>query len=359
MYMKRLFAALFLTVFCFPVTAQTATYPYGLSLRAHYGFIYQHKLDMDQLVSGHIPAFEISYRYNHSGKKEWEKFYRYPYSGVALQYLDFNNRYLGKAVAVIPYLAFPLQRKPRLDLFLRVGWGLGYVTQAFDIETNRKNTAISSHLNAAINLLVQYQWRVLPGMELMAGLSLTHFSNGAFKIPNAGVNVLGVNAGFNVSLGKPVPVEHNSFPIVSYGWRFLLSDGLFVKETDPVNRRKFLANTLSLNALKRYSRKASFGAGLDMMYDGSLNERNRYTGDTRDVGFRVGISLDYELHMGRWGIPLQQGVYVFDRFKKDMPFYQRIGWRYHARKNMSLNLLLKSHFFRADYIEAGFGYYLK
>ncbi len=358
--MKALLALCILTIFVFNTSAQTSTFQHAIGFRFQYGFIYQHKKDMDQLVTGHIPAFEFYFRRNYTGKREWEKFYRFPHSGTAIQYINFNNPMLGVGVAVMPYLSFPILPKTQhSELHFRLAAGVGYASKKFDLDENRKNTIIGSHFNAAFNFLLQYHWKPVAGAEFLTAISFTHFSNGTYKIPNAGVNIVGANLGININLGKKVPVNHNAFPIVDKHWRWLVSIGGFVKETEPVNRKKFAAVSLSGNALKRITGKSSFGAGLDIMYDASIKERMKQGGRDIQLPARVGLTADYELHVGKITFPIQQGFYLIDSFKGDTFLYQRIGMRYHVLHNLSLQICLKTHFAKADYAEFGVGYYFR
>ena len=359
-YMKPILTVGVLLFFILTAQAQMAVYPKAFGFRFHYGFIYQHKKDMDQLVTGHIPAFELFYRRNFTGKREWEKFYRYPHTGTVFQYINFNNSMLGSGFALMPYVSFPIIKKRKLaELHFRLASGVGYASKTFNLDENRKNTIISSHFNAAFNFLLQYHWKPFPQAELLTGISFTHFSNGTYKIPNAGINVVGANVGLTINLGERVPVNHNSFPILEKRWRWIASVGGFVKETEPVNRKKFVAITASCNALKRFTPKSSYGAGLDVMLDGSMKEKFRQQGKSMDVPVRMGVTADYELHVGKITFPIQQGFYIVDPYKGDTFLYQRIGMRYHLPKNLTLQICLKTHFAKADYAEFGVGYFFR
>ena len=339
--------------------SQMSVYPSSFGMRYHYGFITQHKQDMDQLVTGHIPAFELFYRYNFSGVKEWEKFFNYPHAGVALQSLNFNNEKLGIAWSLIPYMSFPLRKSRIVELHLRAGFGASYITNRFDLDNNRKNVVISSRFNAAIQAMLQAHWRLVPEVELLTGISLSHFSNGAFKEPNAGINIAGANVGLSFQFGRPVRVDHNSFPIVDKRWRFLAIVAGFPKEIKPVNGPKFMAWTFSGNALKRFSPKSSWGGAVDIMYDASLSSRARQIGEEIKNPFRLGVALCYELHVGKISLPFQQGFYYVNPIKADGFVYQRVGVRYHISKKWMVQTNIKAHMASADYIEAGFGYYIQ
>jgi hypothetical protein len=342
-----------------PITAQYSVAPRAIGFHTTYGFILPHKVDFDALISGHIPGFEINYRYNYSGVKEWEKFYRLPNVGITAQYFDFNNFRIGKAIGIAPYVSFNLIKKERISFQYRVATGLGYVTEKFNLENNRKNLVISTHINSYVSMLFQLHVKVAKRIELQTGFAMSHFSNAAFKIPNAGINIISASAGFSFDLGRLVVVNNYTFPVVEKKWRYLVWTGGFLKETNPVEGRKFYAQTLSFNALKRFSNKSSLGGGMDLMLDNSIPQRNKFNLEAPSSPFRAGFNVAYALHFGKFSIPIQQGIYFIDSFRGDGLFYTRVGWRYHVNKKLMLNMTLKTHFASADYLELGIGYFLK
>ena len=350
---RLLFLAFVLMTFV--VNAQMSVFPKSIGIRAGYGFIIPHSSNIEPLIEGHISSFEINYRYNFSGVKEWEKTYRYPYSGIALHYMNFNNDDAGSAISILPYFAFPIKKNKILDAHFRVATGLAYITKKFDLLENRKNQMTGSSINAGVDLMLQANWKIDRKIHFLTGISLTHYSNGAFSLPNTGINVVSINSGLTLNIGDPVAVNHNKFPILRRTLKWLAWGGFWLKEVGKVNGAKYTAATFSVNALKRFSMKGSYGGGVDFMYDRSMIKRD----PKLNTPIRAGVLFAYEIHIGKMSIPLQQGFYVFDPFKKDLFFYQRIGWRYHIKQNFIAQFTLKSHLFSADYAELGIGYTFK
>jgi hypothetical protein len=354
MYMKVPVLLILFAAFSENTTAQKLAYANAAGFRYQRGFIFQHKVDMDQLVTGHVSGWELFYHKQYLGLKPWEHFYRFPQVGVSLQYFDFNNHLLGKVYSLNPYISFPLKRSPRFEWHFRLSSGIGYFTRIFDLADNRKNGAIGSRLTGYAQFMMQVNWRIFPRIEFTGGLSMSHYSNGAWKVPNAGINFPGANVGLVLNIGPPEKVNLQSFPVIPKGWNFLIWTGWFGKETDPVNSGKYLAGSLGFNALKRFSGKASYGFGADLMTDWTLYKRRK--DGQPEFPLRGGIALLYEFHLGRMSIPIQLGFYVFDPYQFDFPSYQRIGWRYKLNRSLMLNLTLKAHLNRADYLELGIGY---
>lgn len=354
-YDKSKFLLLIFILSDFVGEAQMSVFPKSIGIRAGYGFIIPHSSNIEPLIKGHIPSFEINYRYNFSGVKEWEKTYRYPYSGIAFHYMNFSNDDVGSAISILPYFAFPIKKNKLLDAHFRIATGLAYITKKFDLLENRKNQMTGSTINAGVDLMLQANWKIDRKIHFLTGISLTHYSNGAFSLPNTGINVVSINSGLTLNIGDPVAVNHNKFPILRRTLKWIAWGGFWLKEVGQVNGAKYAAATFSVNALKRYSMKGSYGGGVDLMYDRSMLKRD----PNLSTPVRAGVVFAYEIHIGKMSIPIQQGFYAFDPFKKDLFLYQRIGWRYHIKQNFIAQLTLKSHLFTADYAELGIGYTFK
>ncbi len=59
--------------------------------------------------------------------------YNYPFIGLACWYSGLGGtKPLGSAIAVFPYINFPLLRTENFNLYFRTGAGLGYLTRKYD-----------------------------------------------------------------------------------------------------------------------------------------------------------------------------------------------------------------------------------
>ena len=53
------------------------------------------------------------------------------------------------------------------------------------------------------------------------------------------------------------------------------------------------------------------------------------------------------------------GIYLKDKYQPEDFLYHRVGMRYVFENGININLVLKSHWARADYTEFGIGYSFK
>jgi hypothetical protein len=109
---------------------------------------------------------------------------------------------------------------------------------------------------------------------------------------------------------------------------------------------------------RRQSAKSSFGIGLDVFRNSSIGvllERRDKNERQVDI-LQAGAVLSYTLHFDEFEFKMQQGFYLRDKWKDNGTFYHRFGLRYLLSEKVFLNLMLKTHFAKADHGELGIGY---
>ena len=176
---------------------------YGLEARLTYGFLVAHRPMLRLLQEEHLRSFEVSLLFPSTGKKEWERGFRFPDRGLHLAIIDLGSRkLLGTGIAVYPFVDFPLFFGNDWSCRLRYGMGLGYVQHTFDPEENYKNTALSSHLNGTIHFDLHVNKCIGQRGAFDAGIGITHYSNGATALPNLGINLAAAHIGYRRYFGE-------------------------------------------------------------------------------------------------------------------------------------------------------------
>jgi hypothetical protein len=74
---------------------------------------------------------------------------------------------------------------------------------------------------------------------------------------------------------------------------------------------------------------------------------------------RPGIHIGHQLEFSKLTVATQIGYYIYAKDKSDGPIYSRFALRYKLNSKLLLNLALKTHYAKADFIEWGVGYILK
>jgi hypothetical protein len=269
-----------------------------------------------------------------------------------------NERELGDLIALYPHVTLPLAGTVDAGLMLRMGIGFAYVTKTYDRRENMFNTAIGSHVN--YNILMSLTYRKTFGRWMTsAGISMTHASNAALQLPNLGVNM----ATADFTLGYRLNREHRPlleprFLDVLPSSRYSLTLALAMRQSD-----SFLDNLHGVQELRGkwerpFSAKLSYSLGADIIHN-----RASYIaipGDSLSGLYflQVGVNAGLLLRFGTNALFLENGFYLSQGEQDAGSIYHRVGGRKELNERLHIDLTLKTHFAKADYLALGFGYKL-
>ncbi len=334
----------------------------------NHGFILIHRTSIGHLVEGYPNIYELNISKPTLGNKLWHLENNKPDLGITLQCLDFlNPKQLGYALTVAPYIEIPLNEKQkRSRLILRLCWGATYLTKKFDIESNHKNIAIGSHLNA----YVQFKWfwhlPITKQLRLEPGFAFTHASNGRAKNPNLGLNVVSLNLGLNFLIPSP---SRPQVMRVDSNTKVRSKNELYLFAAYGFNQREIASKELKTfvvsGAYQRNVRNThKFSAGVDVFYDENYQTdfEQRFKKKAEGIDqLRMSLRLGYSYNVGRISFPIEMGYYFFQKTKPDADVVTRIGVRYYTRSGLVASFGLRTHFAVAYNFEYGLGYrfYLK
>ena len=278
------------------------------------------------------------------------------------------------------------------------------------------NWSIGSILNAYLALELYMDFPIKDGWEITLNGGWHHISNGSVMHPNSGYNTfggeLGVRYAPNTGYERPDPdVPRKLYDGVDKPWAIEISATGGVKQNyyrdNYPNMQFFGAATVKVAAYWVPVSIFRLGAGVDAFYDGyyacvskdfaaaNPGASVTYFGKTylkeSNIAncFRVGFSVQPEFIIGRLTAGLHVGFYLYDPIKNLEPYadakaadeagaplnrgifysydfskasnYQD-GWcymqfvlKYHVLDHLFVQLGLKTHGVRAEFIDAGLG----
>lgn len=215
-----------------------------------------------------------------------ERIYGDVYQGVGLGFYNLGeSRQLGNPVAFYLFQGARISSlAPWLSLHYEWNFGLSAGWKPYDSYYNSYNTMIGSKVNAYINANFYLRWRLSPRVSLLSGLTLSHFSNGNTKIPNAGLNTIGGNIGLECNFYRKDDLKalerkgtlliqpfrrHFTYDIVFFGsWHDRL-----VKTSDGFSPSPEAYPVFGFNFTPMYNLNYKFrlGVSLDGTFDGGAN----------------------------------------------------------------------------------------
>jgi hypothetical protein len=299
--------------------------------------------------------------------------YNYPLIGVSYWYSNLGRtKPLGSAHAIFPFINFPLLKSKDINIYFRLGVGLGYLTQKYDRYKNYENLAIGSHVNGAVNLLFEVRFKLSRQLTASGGVSWMHFSNGAIKQPNYGLNMPGANIAFAYRLSHENPYLKKKlmpelYPFEFDGKRYLQLDinttfGIKDLQATLGGGNRYGVAEIFSNLMWPVSYKSRLGFGVDLSYDGADGKQL----EIRGVEYKhqinlvkTGITGSYELAFSRMAIMLNLGVRLTGADKRDGYVYEKLALRFGFSENLFGSLNLKAYYGKADYITFGVGYRLQ
>jgi hypothetical protein len=211
--------------------------------------------------------------------------YNGAYQGVGLAHFVLgSNNYFGSPFAFYLFQGARISSiSSNLSLNYEWNFGLSCNWKPYDPANNIGNSIIGSKVNAYINVNFYLSWILSKRLSLTSGVSITHFSNGNTKYPNAGLNTSGVKTGITYNFGKnikentsefspiniPAFPRHISYDLVLFGaWRRTGADcdGVNVASPDA-----YAVLGFSFASMYNTGYKFRLGIAIDGVYDGSAN----------------------------------------------------------------------------------------
>lgn len=332
--------------------------PLWLSARLGYGFIIPHHPSMEVFARNHVRLYEISlFRINEftpgrlGNELNWGG--SYLYSALS------DTRILGDVHALVPWIEQPA-RFGDLSLSVRAGLGIAWLTNPFDLTNNYRNTAIGSHLNAAILLNASVSYSATPRWIWSTGASFVHFSNGSTRQPNYGINLPLIYGGVAYNLLKNRGEWKSRSDTLPYR-RFLLAAqwAAGTKEIFPVNGPSYFSWFGSVKVGYHFTRRGALTGAFDLSYNASdrdyLARKGIGVASESDL-LKTGVSLGIEMRSRLLTFGFSFGRYLHQLDTSEGDYYDALSLSCKVLAGLHAGLLLKTHFARADFIGLGLSY---
>lgn len=329
-----------------------------LSVTTTPGFLLAHRADIKNLAA-HNWGVEVSHELDRTNTK-WGSHYRTPTIGFGALYYNFGSSITGHALGGIAHMKFGILRTKKIDVRLRMGAGIAYLTEKFDPYENRRNQAIGSNLNGTMQfgLLGHFDFTKMDYLEL--GISITHYSNAAFKVPNLGYNIPSVTVRYGLGVGEDDPIKETLEVLPNWEYR-----GTFIygkKQRNFAAPQDFYNFGIQLRALYNLSEVKAWRIGVDY----TLDKTYKYSEDPLypldSISFlqksEVAIAGGFQWSFGRVDVIAEMGAYVYKPAVLKNALSQRMGLAYRVTPHLSTQGTLRFHRGVADFFEIGLGYTL-
>jgi hypothetical protein len=289
----------------------------------------------------------------------YNQVYRFPIMGVGFYASTFEEKEIGEPNAIFYYFNMPVKmRKKNISLSYIGAFGLSYNFNPYDSLTNPSDVFIGSYNNCYFNFSFLLNYFFSPEWVGDFYLGIKHFSNGSFKQPNYGINLLlmGVGVSYRPKNSSFVGIKRNLPPYIRHN-QYNIALFMGNKNYAP-GEPNYLKAGFGVNWLRTLGYKYRAGLGLDVYYSAQTGHRN----DTQST---FSNSVSYAA-VGSWEWALTRKLYVPVAFAvylkrnkmngEETPFYERVGIRYRLNNKIFAGVTIKAHKGVADFFEWTLGY---
>lgn len=369
---NRFYFLLFNFAFCFTTAfAQTGK---GVSVEGtfHYGKIFKHHSFLRYEVPPQSLGADLNFVFQTYGNQPWHELHNYPVLGLTLLYYHFGDKeVLGYAVGLCPNLTIYLAKSGKFSIDGQIGAGPSYLSKPFNRLENPNNNAIGSHLNFNFYFRFSARWQLDPQWNIGTGISFTHYSNGAAKFPNFGINIPSLSLGARFT---PKPLEPTDF--ISHGtpgkpdkrFGINITAGAGTKEISVIGGPSYPIYSFAVSGLYYLSKTNRLSLGLEHEINRSVYTFGRHLlvfrteAEARRGSNRNMLFVADEFLFGPIGLRVQLGVYLhYYPELTPFPLYNKWGFYYHFPKILNsgirpyLGTNIKTHLYVADYISLDLG----
>lgn len=325
-------------------------------------------------------TFSIRFSQQSYGKNLWEQIYNYPHWGIGLSVYDFYNpEEIGNPVALYGFFAAPFMRWNKLSFNYEIGFGVTFNWKHFDPLTNSNNIAIGAGKSFYIDAGLNLQYKLTEHFDIETGFSFTHFSNGALKKPNFGLNTIAPK----ISIKYNFDEKHDFIKQVSpefqpekewlvttfFGGTNVIFDSVNVDIQEKYEGITFPVAGITTTLNWHIWRMSKIGIGMAFNYNGSVNAQVAVDNNELEVKdglftdkIQISIFPSYEFVVNRFSLILQPAFYIYRKqLENQSPvFHQRIGIKYHFTEDFFVGITLRDYDFHvSDFVEWNIGYSIK
>lgn len=336
---------------------------YFLRASLHNGSIWAHSKRVDYSANAPVLGFEIELLRKrldnldaHYNKKGFV-------TGFGLNFFNINNPVVKNNVNAFYTIESNIFSTPKVNLAVKACGGLNFISNPYDSVNNQINWSYSSYVNAFLALGIVANFQISNNQTIGARLAFNHFSNGAIKDPNLGVNFFTGALSYQFKIADNVKHSLSLKRRLTYlegkpNWQFTV---FATYKSSTVNTEKFyLINGFAASYHLPFGVKKghSLAIGAEWLEDRAISELLVHSGKKHLSNQRTGLTVGHEFlfHQFTWGQYL--GYYIF----KDIPemdnIYHRHTVTYKITKSWSIGISLLANNQKANFTDLRLTYKL-
>lgn len=314
-------------------------------------------------LNGIAGGFDISLVQTGLKKEIFSAIYGKPKMGLTARFMKMNNTdTFGYSLAIMPSYQLPFLQREKLQLGVKISYGINFNSQQYHNQKNFDNRAISSAVNFGLDIGMQANILLSNHAQLSIGTGLYHVSNGSLKMPNGGINVIYGEAGITY-FPEAIPKNWNQKnqyrlnfkPHWEYAFYVLVS----YRELGYFNYiTKFWIAGISQQFTYKFNHLYSLGLGLDgfydatqpLLYDASLRVSNIAQKDK----YYMAVGIYNRFDIGKLFFPFGVYHYVYKMENVKEPVYVKFGLGFKPKGPLFYGLFFKGTINKKQQLQSDF-----
>ncbi|WP_163218965.1 acyloxyacyl hydrolase [Bacteroides sp. 224] len=337
-------------------------------------------------IAPHLTALTLKYGFKAKGNSWQDYEFGLPYKGIGVYLPHFSRKEMGDPFSVFLFQGGRLKElNTRTSLHYEINLGASFNWKHYDTFDNPAFIALGSSVNVHLAGSWYFKWKLSQKFDLHTGLSINHYSNGALRTPNNGLNSLSafVELAYNLHAKEEtklmdkatfLPPKFNKRTAhdfaVMFTTRTIKLDELENDLMSKYPRKRFKVAGISYSYMLHNTRRFMWGPSIESVYDESANasfwgETDAHTGKYSEYcklgkpedRFSVGLSLKGEVTMPGYSIFANLGYDVLHPNKRDQRLYQIYGLKVYLVDNLFATFGVRStNLTRSQYLYLNIGY---
>lgn len=332
--------------------------------------------NLNSVIIDDFQSFNLKLKSQTTGEYAMEQIYNYPAWGIGLSAVDFfNYAEIGIPIALYGFIELPLLHLNRLSLNAELGFGMSFNWRSFNPLTNSYNVAIGAGQTFMSDAGLNLNYELDKHFDLILGANFSHFSNGAIKLPNYGINSIAPKMGVRYNIHeKPKMIKktlpkfksQNEWSISTfYAIKNIIFDSVDIEIKEKYEGIFFPVFGLSGLYNRKISPFSKIGIGMTFNFNESINAQVQVdNNELADIDgpfyekLQLSIYPSYEFCIDKVSVLLQPAFYLYRKHSKNesTTFHQRINIKYQITDNIFAGITLRDFSMHADFVEWTLGY---
>lgn len=335
---------------------------YEVAVSSGYHFASNNVEKTGQSMNGIPVGIDISYVKYGLNKKDFSMVYGKPKLGLTFRTIKMNNTdTFGYCFGVFPSYTLPIILSRKIQVGIKIAYGLNFNTVLFNEQTNFDNRAISVPINFAFDIGANLQIPVNKKLSVVASTSLYHVSNGSLKMPNGGINIIYANAGicyYPQGLNEAI-LQKPNYHLEKRRWNYMGYAAFAYRQLGYFNYiTKFPVFVISNQVYYSVNKLYHTGIGIDGFYDATqpllYNSNLKLSDIPQNQKYYLAAGWYNRFDIGKVFLPLGIYHYVANMKHVQEPVYLRFGLGYQFHPQFFTGLFFKGTINKKQQLQSDF-----